>query len=94
MKKYVEDHVDFGNIDSNEIEKHIEKLKNEGWKNISFYNWHTEIDGGVFIEGLRPYTKRELKSIENKKKLELKKELNLLKKLAKKFEYKLVKDNA
>ncbi len=91
MKRYVEDYLDFRTADINMIQESMKDLKNAGWKRLSFNSWHTPEEDGGFIEGMRPYTKRELISIENDKKFELRKELNLLKKLAKKFEYKLVK---
>ena len=91
MNKYYRTHYEVGSQEDNRIQYCISTLKEDGWKNLSFRVWHTDMEFGCTITGLKPYTKKELRQIEADRQRQVKKEFTLLKKLAKKFGYKLRK---
>lgn len=91
MNKYYKARYDVGSQDSGRIQGCIGMLKEDGWKSLSFHIWHTDMESSCTISGLKPYTKAELRQMEADKRCELKKEFTELKRLAKKFGYKLMK---
>jgi hypothetical protein len=71
----------------------MNELKSEGWKKLSFSTFRTDMEDGCWIEGYRPFTKKEILQIKKEERLEEKSELKTLERLATKHGFTLMKDS-
>lgn len=72
----------------------MDELKKAGWKKVSFETFRTDMDNGCTIYGERPMTNKELAEEKRAEKHYGDSEYREMKRLAKKYGYKLVKEIA
>ena len=91
--KSVYETIDFKSTNGRDIERKMEELRSKGWKNISFNTYgmyRDSLSEGCWIRCKRPLTKMEIGSAKRAYIREQKKEITLLKKLAKRYGYTLI----
>lgn len=93
IAKYTWDSVSVGG-DASEVQRKIDGLKEEGWKDLSFCPNNRDCDCSADeIQGYRPRTKKELSEAQRFVAKQNRQEVTELKRLAKKYNFILVKNH-
>jgi hypothetical protein len=90
--KYVWSHIEIASTQPGYISEEMNVLIAHGWKNVSFRIVTSDVEGDrCIIEGKRPLTTAEERSIKRGELKKTRDEIKLMRKLAKKHGYNLTK---